>query len=243
MYCLNLQVWHNYSFDCHVIENYGIKVSGFHADTMHLARLWDSSRKTMGGYSLEALTGDPKVMDGGCLQDEEDLLTGKISMKSIFGERKIKKDGLEGKLISVAPLDDLQREERLAWISYSALDSISTLKLYESLKTKLLATEWIIDGKYKGQLYNFYEEYWRPFGKLLVDMETVGMLVDRAYLAEMEKFAISEQNIAARKFKKWASKYCSDAMYMNVGSDSQLRQLFFGGISNRYIMSYLHQLY
>ncbi|XAR56672.1 DNA-directed DNA polymerase [Bertholletia excelsa] len=42
------KVWHNYSFDNHVLENYGLKLSGFHADTMHMARLWDSSRWTEG---------------------------------------------------------------------------------------------------------------------------------------------------------------------------------------------------
>ncbi|KAH9803498.1 hypothetical protein KPL71_001787 [Citrus sinensis] len=49
------KVWHNYSFDNHVLENYGLKVSGFHADTMHMAQLWDSSRRTEGGYSLKHL--------------------------------------------------------------------------------------------------------------------------------------------------------------------------------------------
>jgi len=49
------KVWHNYSFDSHVIENHGIKVAGFHADTMHLARLWDSSRRTDGDILLKDL--------------------------------------------------------------------------------------------------------------------------------------------------------------------------------------------
>ena len=35
----------------------GIDCRGFHADTMHMARLWDSSRTMGKGYSLEALTG------------------------------------------------------------------------------------------------------------------------------------------------------------------------------------------
>lgn len=34
----------------------GINCRGFHADTMHMARLWDSSRTMGKGYSLEALT-------------------------------------------------------------------------------------------------------------------------------------------------------------------------------------------
>ena len=55
------KVWHNYSFDRHVIENHGVKLRGFTADTMHMARLWNSNRKLEGGYSLEALTSDPKA--------------------------------------------------------------------------------------------------------------------------------------------------------------------------------------
>lgn len=55
-----LKVWHNYSFDRHVLGNVWvggrpIEARGFHADTMHMARLWDSSRRGK-GYSLEALS-------------------------------------------------------------------------------------------------------------------------------------------------------------------------------------------
>jgi len=50
------KVWHNYSFDRHVIERMGFRCAGFDGDTMHMARLWDSSRTGRGGYSLEALT-------------------------------------------------------------------------------------------------------------------------------------------------------------------------------------------
>ncbi|KAJ8532589.1 hypothetical protein K7X08_012512 [Anisodus acutangulus] len=82
-------------------------------------------------------------------------------------------------------------------------------------------------------MYEFYEKYWRPFGEILVQMETEGVLVDRAYLAEIEKVAKAEQLVAVNRFRNWAAKYCADAKHMNVGSDTQLRQLFFGGIQNR----------
>lgn len=202
---------------------------------MHMARLWDSSRRTKGGYSLEALTGDKKVMSGIQLCPEEELI-GKISMKSIFGRKKIKKDGSEGKIVTISPVEILQREERKPWICYSVLDAKSTLKLYESLKSQLSQMRWKLDGKtVEGKhMFDFYEEYWRPFGELLINMETEGMLVDRKYLAEVEKVAKSEQEIAANRFRNWASRYCSDAQYMNVGSDAQVRQLFYGGFANRY---------
>ncbi|RWV97597.1 hypothetical protein GW17_00039602 [Ensete ventricosum] len=154
-------------------------------------------------------------------------------MKSIFGKRKLKKDGCEGKRITLAPVDVLQREERISWICYSALDSISTSKLFDNLKAKLELQPWFFDGNKKGTMYDFYENYWRPFGVLLVQMESEGMLVDRDHLLEIEKLAITEKQIASDKFRKWASKYCPDAKYMNVGSDAQIRQLFFGDTLRR----------
>uniref|UniRef100_A0A7N0TZ66 DNA-directed DNA polymerase n=1 Tax=Kalanchoe fedtschenkoi TaxID=63787 RepID=A0A7N0TZ66_KALFE len=226
------KVWHNYSFDKHIIENYGIVVSGFHADTMHMARLWDSSRRTNGGYSLEALTGNDKLMDIPKVCKDEEKLIGKVSMKTIFGRKKVKKDGSEGKVVCIPPVEELQRDERKPWICYSALDSISTLKLYESLRNKLENRDWMMDGCRKGTMLDFYEVYWQPFGELLVKMETEGMLVDREYLSEIEKVAIAEQKVAADRFRKWASRLCPDAALMNVGSDTQLRQLFFGGVGN-----------
>jgi DNA polymerase-1 len=52
------KVWHNYSFDRHVLGNMGIDCKGFQGDTMHMARMWDASRRWTGdgGYSLESLT-------------------------------------------------------------------------------------------------------------------------------------------------------------------------------------------
>jgi DNA polymerase-1 len=55
------QVWHNYGFDRHVLKNMGVSCGGFAADTLHMARLHDASRKLRGGYSLEALSSDKKV--------------------------------------------------------------------------------------------------------------------------------------------------------------------------------------
>lgn len=54
------KVWHNYGFDRHVLTNMKVKCKGFGGDTMHMARLWDTSRKGK-GYSLDALTEAPEV--------------------------------------------------------------------------------------------------------------------------------------------------------------------------------------
>lgn len=200
---------------------------------MHMARLWDSSRRLVGGYSLEALSGDKEVMSRGNLNHETDLI-GKVSMTTLFGQRKEKKDGSMGKIVTIEPVEVLQREERIPWICYSALDARSTLKLYESLKSHLSDLPWKIDGELlRENMFDFYEIYLQPFGELLVKMECEGMLVDRLYLQEIEKVAKAEQQAALNRFRKWASRYCPDAKYMNVGSDTQLRVLLFGGTVNR----------
>ncbi|KAM7489740.1 hypothetical protein LguiB_027224 [Lonicera macranthoides] len=227
------KVWHNYSFQNHVIENYGLNVSGFHADTMHMAHLWDSSRRKKGSYSLEALTSDPIVMSGSRLYADEKLI-GEVSLEAIFGRRTVKKDGFPGKNITVPPVEDLQRGERNLWVSFSSLGSINLLNLYESLKTNLSCMGWNLNGvKQEGSMFDFYERFWRPYSEVAVKMESAGMLVDQTYLAEVEKVAKAEQQIAADRFRNWASKYCSDARYMNMRSEAQLLQLFFGGVRNR----------
>ncbi|XP_024528617.1 DNA polymerase I A, chloroplastic/mitochondrial [Selaginella moellendorffii] len=222
------KIWHNYSFDKHILGNYGIKAAGFYADTMHLARLWDSARGGL-GYSLEALTADPKVMDDRPLQN------GKTSMKDLFAITNVKKDGSEGKLKVIPPVEELQtsKDTRDKWIYYSAHDSVCTWHLWSSLKKKLLKASWYMEGDKRGNMYQFYELYWRHFGDVLVRMEAEGMRVDTVHLAEVEKVALNQKQLSVSRFQKWASQYCPDAMYMNVCSDVQIRQILFGGTSNK----------
>lgn len=81
------KVFHNFSFDYHEIQNEGICVGGFAGDTMHMARLWESSRIGKGSYSLESLS--------------EELYIRKKPYKEIFGKPHIKRDGTVGKIIDV----------------------------------------------------------------------------------------------------------------------------------------------
>ena len=133
-------------------------------------------------------------------------------------------------------MEELQRGEewRERWIHYSAHDAVCTWRLWQSLQEKLKRTPWkVVDLGQKGSMYDFYEKYWRPFGKLLVQMETDGMFVDCTHLANIEKVARNQQRISESRFRKWAAKYCPDAVHMNVGSDAQIRQILFGGTANR----------
>lgn len=131
------KVWHNYGFDRHVMDNEGIDCKGFYGDTMHMARLWDTSReRTNGigkGYSLEQLSAD-------LLRPEYQ----KTSMKTLFGIAKPKKDGAPGKLKELPPLRDVQAgsETRAEWIRYSAVDALATWWLRESLEQKLNDNVW-----------------------------------------------------------------------------------------------------
>jgi DNA polymerase-1 len=119
------KVWHNYGFDRHVMNNEGIDVKGFYADTMHMARLWDTSRnKATGGgegYSLGSLSSE--LLEDGF---------GKVKMKEIFGKGKPRKDGTESSIKELPSIRDLQTlpEHRQKFIDYSVLDAIATCKLF-----------------------------------------------------------------------------------------------------------------
>jgi len=239
------KVWHNYSFDRHVVENHGIQLGGFAADTMHMARLWNTNRKLDGGYSLEALTSDAEVMAdcGEMLSASETMMRAKLGMKKIFGKPKLKKDGTPGKTIELPPMEVIQTtdDSRDRWIEYAALDAMATWFLRESLEAKLRGISCdacpILSGKPQFKksttLWDFYTRYTRPFGNLLTQMERSGMRVDLEHLANAEQLAMSDKKVAEEYFREWAASKCEDAKYMNVGSGLQIRQLLFAGARNK----------
>jgi len=239
------KVWHNYSFDRHIFTNDGIECQGFFGDTMHMARLFDSSRLTKGGYSLESLSGDSKLLG------EKAKLFKKTSMKEIFGKPNIKKDGTEGKLVVLPPVDELQQSEetRDKWIKYCTLDAEATWHLYHALEGNLYETDCIgdgvempavfanlVEGRKSVNLYEFYANFWRPFGSLLTDMESEGVLADQEHLREIEKVAVEDQREAEKFFREWAAERVPDAKLINVGSSLQLRQLLYAGAENEKTM-------
>jgi DNA polymerase-1 len=128
---------------------------------------------------------------------------------------------------------DLQTnpETRAQWIDYSALDAQATWLLRESLECKLRnmpadASQYIpVDPAFPAckTMWEFYQQHWRPFGALLVQMERNGMLVDNQQLQEAQRLAQQHKETAENTFRSWASARCEDALWMNVGSGSQAR--------------------
>ena len=214
-----LKVWHNYGFDRHVLFNEGINVLGFGGDTMHMARLSDTSRMK---YSLESLT--------------EDLLKErKIPMKEIFGVPRLRKDGTPGAIIDLPPIEVMQRDPRFRenFIRYSAFDAKSTYNLYEYLRSRLVNTEWLTYGGKDHNLMEYYNMHMRPFGELLTDLERRGMLVAKSYLADIEVQARKDREAHVETFRQWAYKQIGpDGLAMNTASSIQLSTFLFGGANN-----------
>ena len=240
------KVWHNYSFDRHVVENHhGIQLAGFAADTMHMARLWNSNRKLDGGYSLEALSSSADAMSdcAEMLGAGAEMMRSKRSMKKIFGKAKLKKDGTPGKTMILPPVEEIQEdpESRDKWIEYSALDAQATWFLRESLEAKLRGMSCeacsILTSKPGFRkcttLWDFYTYYLAEFGNLLTQMERNGLRVDKDHLANAEKMALEDKRVAEDYFRNWAATKCEGAKLMNVGSGLQVRQLLFAGAKNK----------
>lgn len=234
----HLKVWHNYGFDRHVMWNHGIDVRGFGGDTMHMARLEDTSRgsitrlKTDGGkngYSLEALT-------------ESLLKVRKKPMKEIFGVKRLRKDGTEGSLVDIPPVEVMQRDpaHRIPWIQYSSYDAKGTYMLREKLAERLTKKSWF-QGR---NLLDYYMMHMRPFGEVLTDMERRGIRVDaRDYLAKVEEQAREDRAYHLKVFREWAAKQIGpDGWALNPASSVQLQTFLFGGSQNKKTQEYTEQV-
>ncbi|MEW5306424.1 MAG: hypothetical protein WDW36_008889 [Sanguina aurantia] len=157
------KVWHNYGFDRHVLGNLGIQCKGFAGDTMHMARLNDSSRRLTKNYGLASLTGDPDVMNfydpsyakqtrsrGGRQRQpsEENVIQPKVPMKELFGSFKVRSDGGNGKLRIMPEIHELHVNKtfRYSWIHYAALDARATWQLCTALRNALRKVTWEVEG-------------------------------------------------------------------------------------------------
>lgn len=149
-------------------------------------------------------------------------------MKTLFGVPILKKDGTPGLKVSLPSVDQLQSAPltRPSWIEYSAYDAQGTWLLHERLSSELQEMPW----QHGLTLFDFYWRYWRPFGELLTDMERAGIRVDVA--ERLPKAQAEAQAMRDKKellFRRWISRHCSDAWYMNLASTTQLQLVFFGG--------------
>lgn len=230
------KVWHNYGFDRHVMENEGIRCGGFAGDTMHMARLWDTSRdKLTGGgegYSLSALTST-------FFQDRDPRFV-KVSMIDLFGKHKLKKDGTESKIKELPDLLELQHDpiHRPRWIDYSARDAAATWHVMKELEKQLKMMPWVVNNRVLGNMLDFYSRYVAPFGQLLTDMEANGIRVDtQGHLKDAEFRAREERQRMEKLFLDWAKDYCSSADFINIASTAQIQQLLFGHYEGEQLIS------
>ena len=221
------KVWHNYAYDRHILANHGIVTRGFGGDTMHMARLFDSSRQR---YSLEELCYT--YLDRGLV---------KTNMKERFGNLEKLKNGDLGKRIVTPETIDLQRsvEHGDEWIEYAAADAELTHRLCYTLKAKL--EEMVINGNNSSpemtsrfsNLYELYQDLLLPFGEVLTDIERTGFKVDVDWLKRAEVKADADRVALEDQFRLWAEKHSPDARYMNINSGLQKQQLFFAPCVNR----------
>lgn len=119
----------------------------------------------------------------------------------------------------------LQRnaETRDEWIDYATNDAEATWKLRRILEARLRAMP-CTEGT---TMFDFYNEYWRPFGEILTDMERAGIYVDRGYLSQIQQQAQGEAVTQYAVFLAWVAKQCPDGRFLNPKSKVQLQQLLY----------------
>jgi DNA polymerase-1 len=182
-----LKVWHNYGFDRHIFHNHGIDVKGFGGDTLHMARMFDTS-KLPNEFSLQKLSeiyhdelikmrmhylnyfkkfysNNSKILE--MMDIYEKFNNGalkKIDMKTLFRYKKTLANGEEGKLFIMPDIEELHTNPKFVkdWITYSVLDAEVTYYLRDMLQQQLqsLHTQTFTHkNPIEGKYQNNYELY------------------------------------------------------------------------------------
>jgi hypothetical protein len=251
------KVWHNYGFDRHVLMNHGINARGFFGDTMHLARLLDTSLKKSGGYSLHALSNNRELIDdaGSCAG----AARAKMPLMELFGRPKKKKNGEDSKVKVLPPLDEVQTsadaEVRRRWIEYSTLDAEVTWRLYQSLRRRLSdprrfrwepqpvcfsdiqfdrhnaldpANAGLRDTELQPPVaLELYERVILPFGELLTDLERNGVVIDVSRIERAGVKAAQQREEVIRRFKAWAIEFTGSRDMGNLNVHSDMQKVQF----------------
>jgi DNA polymerase-1 len=149
-----LKVWHNYGFDRHIFNNHGINIQGFGGDTLHMARMYDTSkmpnefslqklseiyhddlikmRKYYLDYFIKQNPSDKTKIDSyRTYENFNDGALKKIDMKKLFQSKKILANGEEGKSYVMPDIEELHTTPKYItnWITYSVLDAEVTYYL------------------------------------------------------------------------------------------------------------------
>lgn len=224
------KVWHNYGFDRHVMYNEGIDCRGFGGDTMHMARLMDTGRSKLaggGGYSLASLSSEMLQGDGEGFGGAESV---KVGMSTLFGIPRKLSSGDDSKILDLPSVRSLQTNpaSREKWIEYSSRDALATWNLYTFLKQKLEEIEWWPNEEKAGNMFDFYQAYWLPFGEILTELERNGIRVDLDKLRASQIRAEEDAKRMEKIFMDWAAVQCEGGRFINPSSRAQISQLLFG---------------
>jgi DNA polymerase-1 len=157
-----LKVWHNYGFDRHIFYHHGINVQGFGADTLHMARMYDTSKLPnefslgklseiyhdelikMRKYYLNYLrklysTDQDKLNALKAYEGFNGEKLKKIDMKTLFQYKKVLRTGEEGKTWVMPEIEELHTNPKYIkeWIIYSVLDAEVTYYLRDIMQILL----------------------------------------------------------------------------------------------------------
>ncbi|CAJ1392420.1 unnamed protein product [Effrenium voratum] len=180
----------------------GQLATGFLADVMHMARLWDPS------------------LDENCKQNDVYSVAGLARQLELLGASW-----------RLEPMIKAGEDSNDKWIQCCGDKAAAIFHLHQKLVQLLKQQPWEAVEQPGSTMLEFYQQHWRPLGKLLSDMEFRGMPLDEARLAELVADTQVNQDKLESAFLDAASARLGVALDslegLNLNSPLQLRHLFF----------------
>ena len=203
------KLFHCYGNDYPVIMNFmkeyqsQFQLSGFAGDTFHMARLLNANVESDSLKNLSMLYNP-----NGSIKFDHEIMDDDFDFN---------------------PSETIEHLRTPQTMKYAARDVTVTYELGMQLKEKLMEQqcEYLqFENPIKSNLWQVYKETWRPFGQLLVEIESEGFTINRQYLKHQKENAEKECENNINKFLQWAEQQTKGVKYMNVSSKPQLAHFF-----------------
>lgn len=151
--------------------------------------------------------------------------TIKVNMNKLFARPRILKNGKESKMFEIPTLCEMHTSPEIVrnWVFYGTLDAELTYFLFFALKD--LMTKLPVKFEDLKNIWDVYETFWQPFGKILTDIEREGISINIQHLCFCLEQASKDYFEMRQGFQNFIKEHLPESPEFNPMSNTQMQQV------------------
>ena len=149
----------------------------------------------------------------------------KININKLFARPKKLKNGNDSKMFEIPSISEMHTNPEIVrnWVYYGTLDAEVTYYLYKALKD--LMQQLPVQFEELKTIWDVYQTYWRPFGKVLTDIEREGIFINLRHLSSCLEKSSQDYFLMRIGFQDFINRYLPESPEFNPMSNTQMQQV------------------